>query len=286
VELERIAKISAGNYRLAVDTTDEDGAAVTVTAPALAIVDGAGAEVTYEGTPVAAAGTITADVPAAALSELDTYRLTWSGTSGADALEWTQYVEICGGYLCTVAALRASDSSIASETKYPADTVRAARTSAEERFERLAGVAFVPRGRRVSLIGDGTARVRVPDTAIRRIVSASIAGVTLTAAELAALTRREWGAIDRPAGYVWTADAALELAYEHGEDYPPGPVIEAVKLLAREYLVKKALGSRATVEATNVGTFRLSVAGKDGSTGIPDVDAAAAAFGRRRPVVA
>ena len=44
--------------------------------------------------------------------------------------------------------------------------------------------------------------------------------------------------------------------------------------------------SRATVEAPDVGFFRVSVAGPDRPTGIPEVDAVITDFGRRRPRVA
>lgn len=281
--MDRLAKISSGDYALAIVAADADGAPVTATDPALTITDGAGQDVgTY--TPVAAAGELTAAVPAADLAALDVYTCSWSGTVAGAALEWTSHVELAGGYLFEIAELRASDPAF-TVSAYSGAKCRAARTAAEERLEAGAHVAFVPRAHRLSAIGDGSGRLRVPHNAIRRVVAGSIAGVDLTAAELAALVPREWGAIDRPDGYAWTADAAIELHYEHGLDFPPAPVREAAMILAREYLVRSALSARATVEATDVGFYRLSVAGKDKPTGIPDVDAVIETFGRRRPLV-
>ena len=68
-------------------------------------------------------------------------------------------------------------------------------------------------------------------------------------------------------------------------DAPAGPVAQAAMLLAREYLVRSVLSSRATVESTDVGFFRVSVAGRDRPTGIPEVDAVIERFGRSRPLV-
>ena len=117
------------------------------------------------------------------------------------------------------------------------------------------------------------------------LVSASVAGTALTAGELAEITVREWGAFDRPGGKAWTAGASCALFYRHGMPAPAGPVAQAAMLLAREYLVRSALSSRATVESTEVGSFRISVAGRDRPTGIPEVDAVIERFGRSRPLV-
>jgi len=75
----------------------------------------------------------------------------------------------------------------------------------------------------------------------------------------------------------------VSIVLEHGYDFAPAPVATAAMILAREYVFRSALSSRATVEATDVGFFRLSVAGPGRPTGVPEVDAAVAEFGRRRP---
>ena len=73
--------------------------------------------------------------------------------------------------------------------------------------------------------------------------------------------------------------------YLHGLAYPPEPVVTACKLLARETLMPSSLSARATVEATEVGFFRLSIAGPGHSTGIPEVDEVAREFGRNGPSI-
>ena len=284
--MERFAKVTAGTYRLTVPTADRDGNAVTSTGtPTVSIADGGGT-VVYTGNATAAAGSLSADVPCADLAALDLYKCTWTGTVATVAQQWPSYVEICADYLFTIGELRSMEPSLAETSRYTGAMCRAARTAAEQRLEQAARVAFVPRGRRLSVFGDGRGRLALSDNAIRRVISVSIDAVALTAPELAALTVREWGALDRPDGFYWEAGAAVSVYYEHGYDYPPEPVRQAVMVLAREYLVRSPLSSRATVEQTDVGFFRLSIAGGDKPTGIPDVDAVIEAFGRRRPYVA
>ena len=278
--MERLRQKTAGSYTLSVVTENEEGVAVTAAAPVeLALSDGAGTAIdTYTGT--AAHGVVTAAVPVADMPALDTYTGVWTDNDGE---EYTSRVELCGGYLCELADLRASEPTYSNESKYPASRLKTARTAAEIRFEKAAGVAFVPRCRRVTLIGDGTYRLTLPDVALRTVRSVSIddgdTETEWTVAEIADLVQREWGALDRT-GAVWTSGDIVTVCYEHGEDYPPEPVRQAVLLLAPEYLTRKALSSRAVTEFTEVGTFNLSVAGVRKPTGIPEVDRVAQDFGR------
>ena len=136
------------------------------------------------------------------------------------------------------------------------------------------------------LAGNGSDTVFLPDNAVRRVVSLTVDDVAFTADELTDLDVREWGRVTRGDGLTFDDGAVVEVHYEHGLDYPDAPVASAAMLLAREYLVRSALSSRATVEATDVGFFRVSVAGPDRPTGIPEVDAVITDFGRRRPRVA
>ena len=283
--MERIRRVSGGTYPLSIAAGDDDGEAVTVDSPAVALYDGSGAELATEGAPAAAEGRLAYTVAAGVLGALDTYVAVWSGTVSGSPWERRQELELCGGHLFEISDLRAFDPAFADAVRYPAAVVRAARTAAEQRLEQACRVAFTPRGRRLRAVGAGLARLEVPDNAVRSLLSASVGGTDLTPAELAAVTVREWGAFDRPAGYLWPLGSALALHYEHGQDSPPAPVAQAAMLLAREYLVRSVLSSRATVEATDVGFFRVSVAGPDRPTGLPEVDAVIARFGRSRPTV-
>jgi len=280
--MQRIRQKSSGTYGLTVGAYSGAGVAVTATTPALTAYDGADVKVLDAVTPTAALGSLSYAAAAASLGSLDTYALTWTGTVSTVSHEWPSTVEICGGYLYEHHELLAFDDAFTGRSQADLD---AARTKAEVRFEQAAGVAFVPRCQREILVGDGTTRLRLTRPALRTIRSASIDGTALTADELAALVKREWGAVDRTDGLVWTADAEILICYEHGEDSPPEPVSLAAILLAQEYLAKRNIASRATSESTDVGFLRLSIAGRDRPTGIPEVDEVAKEFGRHAPRV-
>lgn len=279
--MDRLRQKTAGTYTLTVVATDEDGVAVTPAAPVtLALADGEGTAIdTYTGT--AAYGSITAAVPVTDMAELDTYTGVWTD---ADGEEWTSHHELCGGFLVELSELRDSIPTLANDDKYTADRLKAARTAAEIRFESACRCAFVPRANRVRLVGDGTCRLVLPHAALREVRSLTVDDgdtvTTWTAAEIADLTLREWGALDYATGSTWTKGYVIEVCYEHGYDFPPEPVREAIKLLTELYLTRSALASRAVTEVSEVGTFALSVAGYRKPTGIPEVDRAIQDFGR------
>jgi len=278
--MERLEQKTAGTYALSVATLDEDGEELTATAPAtVTIRDGGGASV-YSGSATPTLGLLSADVPVAELEQLDVYFCTWTD---AAHLEFHSYLELCGGHLFIIPDFRDWDTAFADKTKYPEVKVRAARVAGEARFERAARLAYVRRGRRLTAIGDGRARLRLCDNAVRTLLSASIDAVALTGAELDAVAIREWGALDRRGGRAWTKDAAIAVHYEHGLDYPPEPVVNAAMLLARDYLIRSPLSSRAVSEWTDVGFLRLATAGRERPTGLPEVDEVAREFGRDRP---
>lgn len=296
--MDRIRQQSAGSYILSVPTTDpQTGAVVTVTAPVTVTILGCDGQQVYSGAPTIAAGVLTATVPVASLASLDTYSVVWTGTASGVASSWTTRVELCGGHLFETAELRAWFAEFCDPTKFSEATLRAARVSAEQRFERACRVAFVPRGGRWSGYAKGypmpigygigydagNVRLDLRVNRLRRVRSVALDGAAMAQSDLSNLRVFEWGAIDRAPGDYWLNGQFVEVAYEHGYDFPPGPVSTATMLLARDYLVRSALASRATVEATDVGFFRLSVAGPGRPTGIPEVDTVIAEFGRRRP---
>ena len=285
--MERLRLVTSGTYALEVATPNEAGTLFTSTTPwTIAIKDGAGTAKLAETAAIGKVSGITYTAAYSVLAALDTYLCTWTGMQSINKKEWQSIIELCGGYLFDVAEMRAFDGAFASATTYPDAKMRAARTAAEQRLEKACRVAFTPRARRVVLAGNGTDTMRLPDNAVRRIVSLTVNDVAFTADELAALDVREWGRLTRGDAYAFDDGAVVEVFYEHGLDYPDAPVVQAAMLLTREYLVRSALSSRATVEATDVGFFRVSVAGPDRPTGIPEVDAVITDFGRRRPRVA
>lgn len=70
------------------------------------------------------------------------------------------------------------------------------------------------------------------------------------------------------------------IRYRYGLEEIPERVSEAVLALAAYYLRPSATPDRATGESTDAGFIRYTLAGKDGATGLPEVDAAIEQFGR------
>ena len=296
--MDRFRQQTVGTYPLVVTTIDPltEVAAAASGSLGLTIYDGSGAQV-YTGTPVVIGTTLTANVPVASLPLLDTYSAVWTGTASGGPTTWHSFFEICGGFLFEIADFRVWDPSFADTAKFPMAMLRAARVAGEQRFEKAARVAFVPRCARVTRYAKGypmpigygigyDAGVRRLEThynRVRSLRSVSLNGVAMSPSDLANLDFTEWGAIDQPAGSYWLDTTLVTIVLEHGYDFAPAPVATAAMILAREYVFRSALSSRATVEATDVGFFRLSVAGPGRPTGIPEVDAAVAEFGRRRP---
>jgi hypothetical protein len=71
----------------------------------------------------------------------------------------------------------------------------------------------------------------------------------------------------------------------HGYEAVPEPVRRAGLIYARTLLIRSAMeqSDRATAVFTDIGGYRLTIAGRDGPTGIPDVDAVLSPdqYGRR-----
>lgn len=286
----RLRQRSTGQYVLSVVSQDDAGADLEVASATVSIYDSAGATVvdTAAATVTAAVdpdpGGISYDLDATTVPELGTYRAVFSGTVAAETIEWILDFELVGGFLFSLAELRARDSSFANTAKYPDSVLAVARIRAEQTIEgpQAARVAFVPRGRRTTLSGNDRAGIRLPDFEVRQIYSASVDGTALTSDELAGLIIDD-GVVWRSSGVWRSGRRNVVLHYAHGLDFPPGPINRAALTLAREYLVDPGIDlGRATATTVGDQTYRLTIAGRDGVTGLPEVDAAIEQHGRSR----
>lgn len=296
----RVKQQATGSYTITETAVDDSGALVTVTSPSVQIFDGTN---TLIGSPSATVSNsvFSTTIPYATLPTLDTYTFVWSGTVSGVVTQWTTIVELVGGHIFEIADLRAMDRAFADTAKYPNALLRQVRVWVEDVIEgpRAAQVAFVPRGRRVALNGNSPDLNRgyqplmygndyrdliVPDFAVRGVYSASINGTALTQAEIDAIDVDD-NVLHRSAGVQWPAwpwgKGNIHVHYSFGYDRAPGAITRAGLLLAREYLVKSDLPSRATATSIGDQLFRVTIAGRDGVTGIPDVDAAIDQFGRK-----
>lgn len=298
----RIKQKTVGSYLFESLYYDDDGVHQNVKTPlTLTIRDGAGASI-YTGTPTLHSGHVDSSIPVATLPQLDTYTFEYTAVIEPhnQSVAWTDTIELVGGYLFEIADLRAQDRAFTDVTKFPTDALRQIRTWVEDVIEgpRAAQIAFVPRGRRVKLDGNSPDYTRgwlpmmygqdyrtllAPDYAVRKIHSGSVNGNAFTQTdidEIGISDNQLW----RSSGVHWPAwpfgHQNVELHYEHGLDRPPGAITRAALILAREYLIKSDLPGRATATSIGDQMFRLTIAGRDGLTGIPDVDAAIKNHGR------
>lgn len=242
------------------------------------VYDGAGTEIS--GSPMVATrtavGTYEIVLPST-LVALDTYSVTWSLPDGST--QFSEF-EVVGSFLFTQAELRAMDPVLASETDYPDATLIDARDTAEQRFTEVAHVSFTLRGSRFVLDGSGTTKLTLPAHQLQAVLSCTIGGAAVTPSDL---TIYEHGTLYRESGWI-AGHGNVSVHVEHGYLAVPAPIRRAGLLFARTYLLRSALeqSDRATAIFTDLGGYRLSIAGRDGPTGIPEVDAILAQFGRDR----
>ncbi len=277
-DFERILRGSPG--RLSVTFYDDEDAvdvgpvAVTATGPAGAVIlSGVIAESDN-------AGTYAVTLPAQ--DNLGRLEVTWTSATRTA----TTFAEIAGGFYFSLAAARASDASLSSPDKYPTARLKRGRVEVEDEFERMCGVAFVPRYARAVFtrnIGDRVDYLLRP--APRRILALTVDGVPQELPYLAGLRLDPYGALSGI-----QKGGSLVLEYEHGFDAPPPDLRRAALTRLRYNLLSDHGGvpDRATgFTSAEGGTYTLATAGRAGyHTGIPEVDEVLDAYSYRIPGVA
>lgn len=239
-------------------------------------------------------GTYLYTLPTAVTGTLGVYTATATYTLSGSTVTRSYPIEVVSDYLFDIHELRDMRSTI-SETNYPAALVRSAREAATVEIEQSAQVAFVKHVKRVTMSGDGSSTLLLPDVEVTEILSCvlysedtgvddddEILGTELIDIEV----NRETGLVTRTDGQAFPLGSNnVVIDYEHGFDAIPEPIRQAAMTLAIEYLVPSGLPVRATAQSTDLGDFRISVANPDlgRDTGIPSVDAAIQKYGRRRP---
>lgn len=238
-------------------------------------------------TPTISGNTLSIALPSANTAVLDKYTVEWTYTVSGQVWRPKSHFEIVGAYYFSIAEARAFDGGtvLNDATKYPDQDIVNAREYAEETLESLCGVAFVPRGRRVTLNGTGTRELILPDHRIRTIVSGSVGGTALTSAELTDLKLYEYGILYRAAG--WQMDYRnVSILYEHGHDQPPERIKRAALILTRHRLVPSNIDERVTAFTDESGTRTFSTPTQNRPTGFPEVDAAVAQYSEKVPAIA
>jgi hypothetical protein len=221
-------------------------------------------------------------IPSSSNTLLDTYVETWTAVSGGANQTFTDYIEVAGDVLFTVAELLARKPQ--NFTWTDAEMV-AMRTTVENELEDACSQAFVPRyypdaeavDNDEALDGDGSNVLLLKWPHIRVIRSVTVDGVAYTAGQLAGLAFSPAGIVTNTLS-TWPRGASnIVIRYEHGRSVaPPGGKQNALRL-AKMWLVgqRSPIDDRATTfNTTEGGTYSLAVPGRNGSTfGLPDVDA-------------
>lgn len=297
----RVKRQYTGNYAFTEVAVNDDGETVTPVAPFVAkIYNGSGTLTSTHSSITCTAGVFSHEFDHSLFPLLDSYTIVWSGYIDGTKYEWLTDVELVGGFHFEIAELRALDRVFKDTTKYPSAYLREVRTAAEQTIEgpRAAQVAFVPRGARAKLTGTSPDLSRgynplvygadyrglqVEDFEVRELYSVSINGTALTGDEIDAITVDD-NMLWRSAGVQYPAwpfgHRNITVHYEHGRDRAPMPIKRAALALAKEYLVESPIPSRATATSIGDQMFRLTIAGRDGITGMPIVDAAIKDWGR------
>lgn len=277
--------VKGASVRLTLDAVGPDGETLeAVDSATLALARSSGTPVA--GSPFAvtdaaarASGELYVDVPGSVLDELDELAGTWTLTRGANTETVAETVIVQGAHLFEFREFRARFADFASTEDYPPARLRLARDTVESTFADACPAAFYPTFARRTLPGGRTTWLALDDLEVTAVRTISVDGTPLTGDELDAVTvLGETGHLVRTAGWGTTA-AVVDVAYEHGLDEVPPDVRLAAMTYAAGLLKESAIPSRATAVDGATGTIRLSIAGRDGITGYPDVDAVLVRWG-------
>lgn len=265
---------------LLVDTTgsvalqvyNQAGALVDMdAAPTVTVKDGGGATLSTGTATHTGTGSYAFPIAPTVLDELT---IVWDGAISTNDAVFTTHAEVVGSVPLVPADIRAVDEDLADTAKYPDAKVQSAIEQAWETIEKGMRVAIVPRGHRETVDGSGSTSQLIDKLECTQVYSATVDGATVN---VAGLRPKRHGAIINPSG--WPYDSVVELHYRHGLTATPEPVLAALITLTVDRLVTRATPARATSLSTDVGAFRLTIAGRDGWTGIPDVDAVIEQYG-------
>lgn len=246
----------------------------------------------------AALAAVSGNAASIALTPADTAlldTLTASFTS-ATIGTLTARVEIVGAVLFTVAEARAFDKlQLASAGEYGDEAIEEARERITDQFQRICGIAFVPRYRYSTIAGEDWYTWSLPDQPIIaiRAVGTRAPGastyVAYTPDQLAALeSDLATGIVTRGSMYYGTSlyselrlpSLTLRVGYEYGYAEPPPAIKRAALIVAANQLVTSNISERTmSFSDQNGQTFRYATPGIGRSYfGLPQVDAVLAQY--------
>lgn len=193
----------------------------------------------------------------------------WFADGSKDAIAYTTF-EIVSRHYFELDQLKNYGDGTDDFSDKTEEQLWAVRQAATETFEQNAKRSFVHRCGSTRVYGSPSF-VELDDCDVYEIVSPSTAKLV---SDCQVRVRDNYGSdIGR-------------ISYKYGADALPYRVSIAVLDLAAYYLRADVVSSRAVGEATDAGFLRFTIAGRDGATGLPEVDSVIEQFGRKRYGVA
>lgn len=207
---------------------------------------------------------------------LDALSVEWSGTWAATPVKVRDVVEIVGGFLFEVADARNRLNLAAA--KYSTSTITDRRNVVEQEADDIAGLALVPRFKRVRLTVPAFSsgcRLALPTTDVRAVRAITEAGAAWSPSQLAALTLIEDAGVLYGEGMFYPGVGRYIVEYEHGLDGSDGTVREMAIVRLKHWLgvaASQIPSNAISFTVTDGGVYRLSQPGVT-STGDLAVDA-------------
>lgn len=193
----------------------------------------------------------------------------WFADGSKDAVVYTKF-EIVARHYFELDQLKKYGNGTDDFSDKTEEQLWAVRQAATETFERNAKRSFVRRCGSTRVYGSPRF-VELDDCDVYEIVSPSTAKLI---SDCQVRIRDNY-----------SSDIG-SIRYKYGADTLPYRVSIAVLDLAAYYLREDVVSSRAVGEATDAGFLRFTIAGRDGATGLPEVDSVIEQFGRKRYGVA
>ncbi len=257
-----------------------DGDQVALDAlPAVVVKDPTGAALSPALTVVAdpiAPGRYLANIPAGhpALTSLGLLTIVWTGALAGQPWTVTDTLEVIDAWPFTLADMRAANTDLADCDRRPAEVLAMARLVACARVEAITRVSWMTRRVTETVPAPAGLTLRLQHPEVQQLHALSVAGASVPPSEVDVAAAS--GVLTRGGG--WGSDT-VTIDYSHGRT-PPPELAAAIRDLAVFSAATwgARVPERATAVSTDVGMFRLSMPGRDGPTGLPEIDAVLAPY--------
>ncbi len=273
-------------------TTDLDeipttaGTAIAVTATTANGSALAGGTITVSSADSTRPGVYYATLSATHTANLNVLTLTTTATVSSNTQTFVQSVEVVGAHYVTIADIRALPG-MADVDKFPTALLRQVRDQFEDMVESITGTAWVPRFARVSLDGDGSNALVLPDLHPRTVVSVTIDGTSCSASDF---TLYEEGLIRResttfPAPSYSTGPRNVVVEYTHGHDAPPAQLREEALSWIRYKVMQRLAGVQSNAIAEDNTRYSTPDPANGRPTGSLTLDPILVDLNEKRPAI-